>query len=107
MIENAVEYYFDLKTQGIDNRVALAHTCQRFGLSHTVLGKRIDGYVADPEVTRFALARAKDLIENHVADTPTSEAIVLAWLYESITGERLNVSSKFRNAIPNSQEGEA
>lgn len=87
MIENAVTYYRDLRTQQIPHDQALLHTQQRFGVPQEALIDRLHGHVADPAATRTALSDARHVI--HGGLTRGDAFDVLRELYEAITGETL------------------
>lgn len=93
MIENAVNYFWDLRNQGVSLEVAKTHTAQRFGVSPGDLMYRVAGGVADPKATREALADARGYLDGTIFweyDDADELAHALRNLYVAITGEDLS-----------------
>ena len=92
-IDNAVAYVHDLYyVQDLDLKTAMDHATQRFGVSREILERRFLGYVADPDRTMRALAKARSYLTGETFweyDDADELADVLREVYEAITGEHL------------------
>lgn len=95
-MQNALNYYWHLREQGVSRPAAVEHTSRWFGVSKTDLLKRINGGVANSEATKEALANARSYLHSGGYNGRLAHEL-LGSLYKAVTGESSQDKPKLRD----------